>query len=372
MINHARALRARGWAVTLAGYGENPPPPDLAEDPAVRVAELDAFGEGYGRVLWRLAAVVRSDRWTAVVVQNPPGFPALLILALAGRRGARRILDWHNFGASLLPLRRPRWRRAARFYGWCEWRAAGMADEHWAVSSALAGNLPGIRAVVVHDRPSRIFRAAAARPAADRLAWWRRVLPHTPPPGAPCWVVAPSSWGPDEDAHAMLRVADWWRNNSASWGDAQQIAIIATGKGPLQADFARAAAASAGGPVMLRTAWVPAAEYPALLAQADAGLCLHRSSSGVDLPMKLADFRGAGRKALVLDYGPVLAEVFRPRTDGWIFRNDAELAAALRMLALTPPGERTAFSAAEDTWETEWDRQLGAWAAKLEAGRSGT
>ncbi len=382
MMNHARALRARGWSVTLAGYGTNPPPPDLGLDPAVRVVALDAGGGGYGRILWRVAAELRRERWTAVLMQNPPGFPVLMVLGLAGRRGTWRILDWHNFGDSLLALRRTPRRHAAGLYRWCERRLARMADEHWAVSAALAGKLVGVRAVVVHDRPSRIFRAAASRtdanstggengePANHREAWWHRVLPHLPPPAAPCWVVAPSSWGPDEDTDAMLRVAEAWRKNTASWGHAPHVAIIASGQGPMQGEFARAAAAFNAGPVTLHTAWVPASEYPALLAQADAGLCLHRSSSGVDLPMKLADFRGAGRKALVMDYGPVLTEVFRPGTDGWTFRDDTELASSLRKLALMTADELTVPLAAEDTWEDEWNRQLGPWAATLEAGRS--
>jgi beta-1,4-mannosyltransferase len=370
MINHARALRARGWAVTLAGYGENPPPPDLAADPAVRVFALDARWGGFGLILWRLAAELRRERWTAVLVQNPPGFPVLAVLGLAGRRGPRRILDWHNTGSSVLSLRPWPRRHAAGLYGWCERRLAGIAHEHWTVSAAMAEKLAGIRAVVVHDRPSRIFRAAAGGgPAGDRLAWWRRILPEVAPPTGSCWVVAPSSWGPDEDSDAILRVAKTWRNNASSWGDAPQVSIIATGRGPRQAAFARAARALAAGPVEVRTAWVPAAEYPALLARADAGLCLHRSSSGLDLPIKLADFRGAGKKALVLDYGPVLTEIFRPGSDGWTFRSDGELAAGLRNLSLMTAAELTTVPAPEDTWETEWDRRLGPWAAALEAGR---
>ncbi len=82
--------------------------------------------------------------------------------------------------------------------------------------------------------------------------------------------------------------------------------------------------------------------------------------------MKLADFRGAGRRALVLDYGPVLAEIFQAGRDGWTFRTDAELAAGLRRLALMAPAERQAPIQPEDTWEAEWDRQLGGWATALE------
>lgn len=160
-----------------------------------------------------------------------------------------------------------------------------------------------------------------------------------------------------------------WRRDAGNWGDAPHVAIIATGQGPMQAEFARAAGEFMDGPVTLRTAWVPAAEYPALLARADAGLCLHRSSSGVDLPMKLADFRGAGRKALVMDYGPVLTEVFRPGADGWTFRDDIELAAAIRRVALMSAADRAVSPINEDTWEEEWDGKLGSWASALEAGR---
>lgn len=375
MINHARALRHRGWQVTLVGYGTTPLPPDLREDLGVHVRELDAGRWGTAGVYWRLAREVRRERWTAVLVQNPPGFPVLFVLRLAARRGVRRILDWHNVGSSMLALRPSPRRHAAKLYGWCERRSVRIADDHWSVSTALAETFPGNRAVVVHDRPSRIFRAAAQQPLVtlerstdERLAWWRRVLPDRAPPEADCWVVAPSSWGPDEDVDAMLRVADRSQNETDEGTAWPRIAIIATGWGPRQSEFARGATTFSRGPISLHTAWVPPAEYPALLARADVGLCLHRSSSGLDLPMKLADFRGAGKKALVLDYGPVLTEVFRPETDGWTFGDDAELAARLKKVARMTAAERTALPREGDTWEAEWDRQLGGWAAALEAG----
>ena len=59
---------------------------------------------------------------------------------------------------------------------------------------------------------------------------------------------------------------------------------------------------------------------------ADLGLCLHQSSSGLDLPMKLADLRGAGVPAAVYDYAPVLGEVMTTGQEGVTFRDPGDLA----------------------------------------------
>ena len=66
-----------------------------------------------------------------------------------------------------------------------------------------------------------------------------------------------------------------------------------------------------------------------MLGAADLGLCCHRSSSGFDLPMKLADLMGAGVPVLALDYGACLAEQLREGKNGLLFRNAQQLASQL-------------------------------------------
>ena len=99
-------------------------------------------------------------------------------------------------------------------------------------------------------------------------------------------------------------------------------------------------------------------EYAALLAAADLGLCLHRSASGVDLPMKIADMWGAGLPVCALDYGPCLRERVLPGVNGLLFADAAALAAELADVALGRTSLEVlragAIAAGAERWDAGW------------------
>lgn len=70
--------------------------------------------------------------------------------------------------------------------------------------------------------------------------------------------------------------------------------------------------------IQIKTAWLEIEDYPKLLAMAELGICLHYSSSGVDLPMKVVDMFGAGLPALAIKFRSI-HELVKDSYNGYVF-----------------------------------------------------
>jgi beta-1,4-mannosyltransferase len=392
MRYHAQALAACGVDVDLVGFHGTTLPAPIAANPRITVHRLEPStlrmrrqlpGSTYAvaglldatrlsRRLWRTLS--RLPRPDLVLVQNPPAFPTVAVSSWAlRRRGVRFVIDWHNLGYTLLRERLGQWHPAVRLARWSERRDARGADANLCVSRALAMFLdtrfgaPGAR--VLYDRPAASFvPLSGTERERYRQAFLARLGVHAPRVG---FVVCPTSWSEDEDFDLVIDAAARLEERVRGWEAASgsrrfpDLVILVTGDGARRARFERRFAGRQARRVQLRARWLEPQDYPKVLACADVGLSLHRSSSGLDIPMKVADFFGAGVPVCTLDYGACLAERVRHGDNGLLFSLAPQLADELFDLFQAFPADQTlldrlrvgARRSARPTWEEGWQKE---------------
>jgi len=394
MCNHAIAAAQRGADVDLVGYRGTRCSAEIEQHPRIRIWRMrDPLARlprrsvpSLARLLWRallqhvqllrvlVFAARRPDR---ILVQCPPALPTLGVAWLAARvRGAKLVVDWHNFSSSLLAARSSAKDRIVRWTRSYERIVGRLADTHLCVSNGmkqeLAERLEISDAIVLYDDPTARFTSLAP---SERPAELRRLLAEYLPGFARRWddaqrpvcIVCPTSWTEDEDLAVLLDALALLekRLHESAAGSRQEfpkLLVLITGRGPLREGFERRIAGCAFERVEIGTAWLSAEDYPRLLAAADLGLCFHVSASGVDLPMKLVDMFGAGLPVCALDYGPGLSERFDRGKTGLAFGGSQQLADQLYELfadfpARTPLLDRLREGLARSDrmrWEEGW------------------
>ena len=392
MLYHAQALAANGLDVDLVGFEGTPLPKAVADDLRIKVRRLNpatlrlrrgVSGSTYavaGLVdaarlslrLWRTLRTLR--RPDLVLIQNPPAFPTLAVAWFSlRRRGVRFVIDWHNLGYTLLSLRLGQWHPAVRLARWLERRDARRVEANLCVSRGLAAFLEsrfGVQqARVLYDRPASAF-VPMDRADRERLrqALFTRLGVHG---GMVAFIVCPTSWTEDEDFDLVIGAVPRLEERIRGWEAAvvgrrfPDLVILVTGDGARRAEFERRFAGLPARRVHLRARWLEPEDYPRVVGSADLGLCLHRSSSGLDIPMKVADLFGAGVPVCALDYGVCLAERVRHGDNGLLLSTARPLSDVLFDLFETFPRDQPlldrlrggARKSARPTWELGWARE---------------
>jgi beta-1,4-mannosyltransferase len=389
MQYHALALAVNEGDVDLVGLEGAPVHAALTAEPRIhshrlgdrafssrrsggrRQFVLMAAGRASIQAARLLATLMRLPKPDVILVQNPPSVPTLQVAWLVARaRGARFVIDWHNLSHTVLAVALGDQHRAVRALARSERRWARRAHGHLAVSQGLAEWLERhwkIKATVLYDRPASFFTKPSLE--ASHELWQRLGRDLSLGPRRIPLVVGPTSWTPDEDFDLLLESlerAERALTAQSGAGDpaSPDLAVLMTGRGQLKGDFEKRAARRGFRRLAVRTVWLEPNDYPTLIAMADLGLCLHQSSSGLDLPMKLADFRGASVPVCAYDYAPVLNEVLTPGRQGIAFRDPGELAQVLVALATADMSKVPMFASARtwlaanppERWDEHWPR----------------
>jgi len=220
----------------------------------------------------------------------------------------------------------------------------------------------------LHDRPAAIFQPILNNDA--RRAFLER-LPETSRfaddilQGKIRLLVSSTSWTPDEDFNLLLSALCAYPSNK----NLPPILAVITGKGPQKQMYldliASLTESNKMSNINISTAWLTAEDYATLLACADLGVCLHKSSSGVDLPMKVVDMFGAGLP--VVGYGDYESweELVKEGVNGRGFVKSRDLTRILEELFSDPEGKELAElrkGAVEEgsrRWDEEWDGIAG-------------
>lgn len=168
-------------------------------------------------------------------------------------------------------------------------------------------------------------------------------------PNRPGLLVSSTSWTKDEDFSILLEALEKYEDSALSSNHYPPLICVITGKGPLKSFYLDLISKRKWEVVKIITPWLENEDYPRLLGAADLGVCLHYSSSGLDLPMKVVDMFGCGlpvcainfkwyEKSTILFYRThfnvsfidfSLGELLVNEKNGFTFKNSTELSSHL-------------------------------------------
>ena len=405
MQYHALSIARHEVQVDLIGYLESDIHPDILANPAViKVHPLDPTPEYlkpkdnhlfilYGPLkvlfqIWTLWIVLgyrtRPARW--LLVQNPPTIPTLFIAQIiCFLRHTRLVIDWHNFGYSILALRLGNTHPLVQISRVYERILARAAYAHFCVTDAMSRVLkrdysisPEIRSL--HDRPASTFRVlsneqrqhfldelpALLYPQDGQKRHECMVTTEVVKKGGAKLLISSTSWTPDEDFSILLDALIKYSDLAiTTHPELPEILAVITGKGPQRADFqSRISQLKAEGKlemVTIETAFLSIDDYARLLGSADLGVSLHTSSSGVDLPMKVVDMFGAGLPVAGWGEFEAWPELVHEGVNGKSFSDAAGLQSILMQLfgpdkRLLKKLKEGAVEEGKKRWDDEWDR----------------
>ena len=375
MLNHCLALTEAFPninEISLIGYNGGDIRSDIANNPKIKQyyirKGINKFLSKLPRFLFILAALIkiilqtlsltwilfRIPKFKFLILQNPPGIPSMLICWIICRlRGAKFIIDWHNYGYTILKVNnRPNFlvNLACKY----EKYLGKKSDLNFCVSQAEKRDLKkefNIDAICLPDRPVKgLFKFLNELEANDLYKNYPNELYSLIDTHLlenknlkPIVMISSTSWTPDEDFSMLLdafikteemikeSIEDKTQKNiyNITEDKIKKILFLITGRGPMRDKFMDKVSEANLKYFDVKSIWLESDDYPKLLSLVDLGISLHYSSSGIDLPMKVVDmFSGCLPVASV--YYETINELVKENENGFLFKNSKDLGKILK------------------------------------------
>ena len=375
MLNHCIALTESFPninEVSLIGYDGGDIRSDIANNSKIKqyhfFQKINKFLRKLPRILFIFVALfkiilqtisltwilLRIPKFRFLILQNPPGIPSMLICWIICKiRGSKFIIDWHNYGYTILKVNnRPNFivNLAYKY----EKYIGKKSDLNFCVSRAEKRDLKkqfNIDAICLPDRPVKgLFKFLNEIEANDLYKNYPNELyslidTHLEKNQnkKPIVMISSTSWTPDEDFSMLLdafikteemikeSIEDKTKKDiyNITEDKIKKILFLITGRGPMRDKFMEKIAEANLKFFDVKSIWLESDDYPKLLSLVDLGVSLHYSSSGIDLPMKVVDmFSGCLPVASV--YYETINELVQENVNGFLFKNSKDLSKILK------------------------------------------
>ncbi|XP_073398883.1 chitobiosyldiphosphodolichol beta-mannosyltransferase isoform X2 [Dendrobates tinctorius] len=372
MTYHGLSLVRNGFTVTLAGFRETEPHSDVLNNPKIKIHQLTDFkvlrvGPRLLRYVLKVAVqavqlfweLVKMDAPYFILLQNPPGLPAIAVTWLfCLLRRCQLIIDWHNYGYSIMSLTNGPRHPIVRVAKWYEKIFGRLSSYNFCVTNAMKEDLLQnwrIKAITLYDKPAAIFKETPVE--LQHLLFMKLAVDYTPfkarlesneahiersafteknltsgavtfSEGRPALLISSTSWTEDEDFSVLLSALQDYDSFIINGCKLPSLVCVITGS-------------------------------------ADLGVCLHKSSSSLDLPMKVVDMFGCCLPVCAVNF-QCLHELVKHNENGLTFEDSKELAAQLKMLFMAFTSKVSKLQefrqnlrdSKQMRWDESWDQTV--------------
>ncbi|XP_041943570.1 chitobiosyldiphosphodolichol beta-mannosyltransferase [Alosa sapidissima] len=409
MQYHAISLAKHGYSVSFVGFFGTKPHEDVIANGKITIIPIsEVKGLTVGPKILRyvtkvvvqslqlLYTLMKIKHFSHILMQNPPGLPSIAVTWLVSSlRGVKFIIDWHNYGYTIMALTHGQRHPIVRVAKWYEKFFGRFSNYNLCVTKAMKEDLLknwSITATTLYDKPPLLFKETPLEPQHELFMKMAKVYPQFQPSGEPtdeeveltaftqhsgntgtvslvakrpALLLSSTSWTEDEDFSILLKALEYYEEFVNTGEGLPELICVITGKGPQKEYYKKLIDSKSFQHVKICTPWLEAEDYPLLLGSADLGVCLHKSSSGLDLPMKVVDMFGCCLPVCAIHF-ECLHELVKHEENGLIFQDSNELATQLKLLLCDFPSSegklglfrRNLRASGQQRWDENWDQTV--------------